>query len=354
MKKRYIPVIALLLFLFFGINASAAEPEDYISEFENAMPEDSPFSELDANGLYSAVSPGAIIKMITDELSGKRAELASFFLSLLAVVALSFCAESCGGKSASAVRAALSVVLSSIAIVRAIPILRSVCEALKECDGIFLSISAIFSSITLAAGGALSSAAGASAAAIISALCTAISSRLLPLVAATGFACGIFSSVGGSDRLSISASKLYSRLIGILTLLTGILLSTQGIVAACADSATLRAIKYGAQTAIPIVGGAVSSTLSILAGGLGYAKGIVGAGAVGALLYTFLAPLALLFAYRLAVGVALFASELIGIKDLGSLSLLSGLFDSLIASVALSGALYLLEIIIFISCGVSL
>ena len=98
----------------------------------------------------------------------------------------------------------------------------------------------------------------------------------------------------------------------------------------------------------------MSSTLSLLAGGLGYAKGLIGAGAVGVLLYTFLAPLALLFAYRLIVGVAKGCAELIGAPDLASLGALAGFFDALIASVALSGALYLLEIIIFLTCGVNL
>ena len=152
----------------------------------------------------------------------------------------------------------------------------------------------------------------------------------------------------------MGASRLYSRALGILTLLIGIIISTQGIASAAADNATIRAIKYGAQSAIPLVGGAVSSTLSLLAGGLGYARGLIGAGAVGVLLYTFLAPLSLLFAYRLIIGAARGCADLLGVPDLSSLGALAGFFDALIASVALSGALYLLQIIIFLTCGANL
>ncbi|MBR5241901.1 MAG: hypothetical protein IKV20_02060 [Clostridia bacterium] len=354
MKKIYGIFIALTLFLTLSVSAAALEPEEIITEFEDALPEDSPFSELDTESIYSAISPAAILNLIRDGLLGKKSELSAFAITLFALTVLSLLSDLVPVGSASFIRASLSVVLSSVSALSALPVLRAVCTSLSECDGIFLSISSVFSSLTLASGGALGSAAGASSAVIISSLTAAISSRLLPLIAATSFSSSILSSLGGDTRLALGASKLYSRALGILTLLIGIIISTQGIATASADSATIRAIKYGAQSAIPLVGGAVSSTLSLLAGGLGYAKGLIGAGAVGVLLYTFLAPLALLFAYRLIVGVAKGCAELIGAPDLASLGALAGFFDALIASVALSGALYLLEIIIFLTCGVNL
>ena len=354
MKKIYGIFIALTLFLTLSVSATALEPEEVITEFEDAIPEDSPFSELDTESIYSAISPAAILNLIRDGLLGKKSELSAFAITLFALTVLSLLSGLVPVGSLSFIRASLSVVLSSVSALSALPVLRAVCTSLSECDGIFLSISSVFSSLTLASGGALGSAAGASSAVIISSLTAAISSRLLPLIAATSFASSILSSLGGDTRLAIGASKLYSRALGILTLLIGIIISTQGIATASADSAAIRAIKYGAQSAIPLVGGAVSSTLSLLAGGLGYAKGLIGAGAVGILLYTFLAPLALLFAYRLIVGVARGCAELIGAPDLASLGALAGFFDALIASVALSGALYLLEIIIFLTCGVNL
>ena len=354
MKRLFPILLALAVFLIPAVSAAALEPDEIITEFENALPEESPFSELDPETLYSAVSPAAILNLIKDELSGKKSELFAFATTLFAIVVLSFLAELLPDGTASFIRASLSVVLSSFASVSALPILRSVTASLSECDGIFLSISSVFSSLTLASGGALGSAAGAGCAVIVSSVTAVISSRILPLLAAMTFASSILSSLGGDTRLSTGASRLYVRALGVLTLLIGIIISTQGIAAAAADNATIRAIKYGAQSAIPLVGGAVSSTLSLIAGGLGYAKGLIGAGAVGVLLYTFLAPLALLFAYRLIIGAARIASELLGACDLGSLGALASFFDALIASVALSGALYLLQIVIFLTCGVNL
>ena len=354
MKKLYLIFIALTLFLTLSVNAAALEPDEFITEFEDTLPEKSPFSELDTETLFSAISPAAILNLIRDGLIGKKGELSAFCLTLFAVVVLSLLSELVPEGSVSFIRASLSVVLSSVSALSALPILREVCASLTECDGIFLSISSVFSALALASGGTLGSAAGASSAVMISSLTAAISSRALPLIAALTFTSSILSTLGGDARLSMGASKLYSRALGILTLLIGIIISTQGIVSAAADNATIRAIKYGTQSAIPLVGGAISSTLSLLAGGLGYAKGLIGAGAVGVLLYTFLAPLALLFAYRLIVGVARGCAELIGAPDLASLGALAGFFDALTASVALSGALYLLQIIIFLTCGVNL
>lgn len=354
MKKIYGIFIALTLFLTLSVSAAALEPEEIITEFESTLPEDSPFSELDTESLYSAVSPAAILNLIKDGLLGKKDELFTFAITLFALTVLSLLSELVPVGSASFIRASLSVTLSSVSAVCALPILRSVCSSLSECDGIFLSISSVFSTLTLASGGALGSAAGASSAIIISSLTAAISSRLLPLIAALSFAASILSNLGGDARLALGASRLYSRALGILTLLIGIIISTQGIASAAADNATIRAIKYGAQSAIPLVGGAVSSTLSLLVGGLGYARGLIGAGAVGVLLYTFLAPLSLLFAYRLIIGAARGCADLLGVPDLSSLGALAGFFDALIASVALSGALYLLQIIVFLTCGANL
>ena len=354
MKKIYGIFISLVLFLTLSVNAAALEPDEIITEFESALPEDSRFSDIDPESLYSLISPAAILNLIKDELLGKKSELSAFCLTLFAVVVLSLLSGLVPEGAASFVRPSLSVVLSSVAALSALPVLRAVSSSLVECDSVFLSISSVFSSVTLASGGALGSAAGVGSAVMISSLTAAISSRLLPLIAALTFASSILSALGGDARLATGASKLYSRALGILALLIGIIVSTQGIAAAAQDNATIRAIKYGAQSAIPLVGGAVSSTLSLLAGGLGYAKGVIGAGAVGVLLYTFLAPLALLFVYRLSVGLARGCAELLGVPDVASLGALAGFFDALIASVALSGALYLLQIVIFLTCGVNL
>lgn len=354
MKKIYVIVIAFLLFSSFSVSAAALEPEELIEDLESCMPEDSPFAELDPESLYSAVSPAAILGLIADAISGNAGALTSFFLTLFAVVAISFCAGCAPNYLGGTSRAALLIVLSSAAALTALPIMRSIIRSLSECDGLFLSVSAVFSSLSLAAGGGLSAAAEASGALLISSVCATVASRILPFIAALGFFSSVLTALGGTEGLCRGVSRLYTRALGITTLLVGIILSTQGIVASAADNATIRAIKYGAQTAIPLVGGAVSSTLSLLAGGLGYAKGIIGAGAIGALIYALLAPLALLFIYRMMIGAALMLSELIGAPDLGSLSALSGLFDALIASVSLCGSLYLIEAVIFLVAGVSL
>ena len=84
-----------------------------------------------------------------------------------------------------------------------------------------------------------------------------------------------------------AVASLGKRIKGVFTwgigVTTAILLgatSLQSIVASASDGAYLRAAKYAASSAIPIVGSAVSSVLGTLAGGFSYAKGAIGAASV--------------------------------------------------------------------------
>ena len=349
-RKLLIPVLAALFVLLFPTLASASEPEDYITELEQILPESLPITDATPESLADAFGSKTLIAFIADELSGERSRLVSFALAMLGLVTLSFAAESIGKSS---LRPYMTLLLSSVALGCALPLIGGVRESLKSADDFFLSLSGILTAITLSSGATMTGATQSAAFALTSTLIGAVSSRVLPALAVFSFAGSILSSVGGDKRILVGARSGFNRILGILTLVFGLFISAQRIVSSAADGAALRAIKYGAGSAIPLVGQSVSSALSLLAGGLGYARDIVGACAVGALVYIFLSPLLLLLLYRLTLSLALTLSELLGIPDHPSLTALLSLFDSLIAAFSLCAVIYIFEIVLFLRLGVA-
>ena len=344
--------LAIAFFVALSVCASAEGVDGYINEFSAVLPDGFSGELTDTESLTSAVGLESLVDFVMTELSGKRSELSSFCILLLGACAIGAAVNALSDRLSDTCRKGLSIVFLAVIFSQVYPLFSSVSESLGEANAFFSAAAPIMCSLELSGGGAGSAAVHTAGMTLTVAFVSAISSRLLPSVAVFGFVAGLLRTFGGSDAVATGAKNIYTRIIGIATLLISITLSLQTVIASAADSAVMRAARYGASTAIPIVGGTVSAALSALSGGVAYAKDIIGGAAIGAILYIFISPLALLFLYRLATSCAVFVSELLGVKELACLGAFSSLLDSLIASYALSAVLYVLEIVLFMKCGV--
>ena len=149
-----------------------------------------------------------------------------------------------------------------------------------------------------------------------------------------------------------SVRSLFLWVLGIVTTLLLGTLSLQSVLASAQDSAAMRGVKYLASGMIPVVGSTVSGALSTLASGMSYVKSIVGIGAVWVLLLTLLPPLIMLLLHRFALTIAVSVTEGLGAESEPFSSLRFSL-DSLTAVYALSGVIYVFEIVLFIKSGVN-
>jgi len=166
----------------------------------------------------------------------------------------------------------------------------------------------------------------------------------------------ISSAASGIDpifgRISRGIKSLLITLLGILSVLIGATFSLQSAISAAADSAILRGARYAISSSVPIVGGAVSGALGVAIGGVSYARGIVGAGAIAVILSLVISPLILLFAYRLCLKAG---GALAGICASsgceGIFSSFVGSLDTLIAVYSLSAVVYIAELASFLKGG---
>ena len=169
-------------------------------------------------------------------------------------------------------------------------------------------------------------------------------------------AMGLAAAVGGEATGNIGkySRNLFMWIFGIATALIMGFLSLQTLISTASDSAAMRTAKYVASGYLPLVGGTVSASLSTLAAGLSYAKGVVGASAIIVLVMLFMSPLLLAFSYRISLSLASGFAGLLGISSAEkSFSSFRSAFDILIALYSLSCILYIFEIVLFIKSGVA-
>lgn len=349
-KVAAILLLSLASMLFLSIGASAEE-RDYIGEFTAILPPKLAEAAQSGEKMSDALSTEALAELVLSSLSEHRGEIISFYALVIGAVIFSALASALFGEGGEAVSRGLSVIFTASVFSFLLPIFRSAISSLAAACDFISSGAPVMCALTLAGGGAASAAVAASGASLSVAFVSFICAKILPVVAVFGFVAGLISSFGGNRAVEKGAKGVYTKLLGFATLLITATLSLQSVIASAEDSAALRAAKYGAATVIPSVGGAVSSSLSVLIGGLSYAKGLIGAAAVGALLYIFLSPLVILLIYRTAVGIASGLAELLGAAELSSLGIFSSVLDSLIASWALSAVLLVVQVILFMKGG---
>ncbi len=358
MKKLFILLTIIVILPLFTLPASAEESaEGYVDRFEKLLPDELSGITDDTSELTERLGLKSIFWDISAALSGSRTAVVSFFLSLVGITALLALPLPFGERIATAVTTGVGTIGAVMIFSLLSGIFTEVTDTLSHVSEFFATLIPVAVGVTALGGGAAT--AGVQAAGMyttVSLVGRAASGLLLP-IAGFGFSMSLLSAFGndGVASLTRGIKSLFMWLIGIMTALIGGTLSLQTMISAAQDSATMRAARYMASGLIPVVGSTVSGALSTLATGVSYAKGVIGAGAILAIISIVIAPLVSLLAYRLALSVASMLADTVGA---GTASRIFTAFrfslDTLTAVYALSSIIYILEIILFVKAGVAL
>lgn len=346
-------LIIVVILSAFTLTAEAAEPEDYIEEFESGLPEE--YKDAVDNVLSdTSLGPASFLGEVLAVISGRRGEIVSFLLLLLGGVAL-MAVASLGGRLSEAAGVAVSVIVTSSALAVCAPLFLEVCESLEVISEVFSVFVPVASAIAVSGGNVNTAAVGAVCMNVTVSALLGLGTPFFLGLAAFGLGIGIISSFGdeGLAPLSGSVKKFFVSTLGLVCAVLMGAMSLQTFVAATRDSATMRAAKYAATSMIPMVGSTVAGAMTTLATGLTYAKGVVGASAVGVICSVFIAPMLLLLLYRLAISFATSCSAYLGVKRaVSTLEALRLPFDLFIATYSLAVVLYIFEIALFLVTGV--
>lgn len=168
-----------------------------------------------------------------------------------------------------------------------------------------------------------------------------------------GLALAVISSVAGEESGITGICDMIKRTFtwlaaGAATIFSAVL-AYQTELAAAADTAAARGVKYTVGSAIPVVGGALGDAVRTAASGLSVIKS--GSGTIGiVVLILLVCPLIISLAYMSAtLGIASFASGLLGCgREASLLSELRSVTGFAIAIVALVGFVFIFALALFI------
>ena len=140
-------------------------------------------------------------------------------------------------------------------------------------------------------------------------------------------------------------------IVAVMTLMTFVL-ALQTMAGTAQDSVTVKSVKFAMGTYIPIVGGSISETLSVIGASVGVIKSLCGITAIAALIIAFLGPFANIILSRIAIGLSGAAAEVLGCEREGMLlSECKSICDILIAISLASCAMFIVALGIFCASG---
>ena len=355
MKKLLKVLIIVCIFGVFTLECSAKTAEDYIGEAGEIVPEE--YRDFMIGMGTGELNIAGLLSEVLSIISGEAPTFVRLLCAFLGVCLLFGVADGVPERIRSETGRAVSVTCALFVGVSVSDALLSLSDALAGTGAFFSSAVPVLSAITLAGGGVNSAAAQASGMNFVLSLVGGGFGAVLSVTSGFCFAMGLGASVGGEGNLAVGrfSRSLFLWLFGIATALIMGLLSLQTLVAASADSASMRTARYLISGSVPLVGGTVSASLSTLASGLSYAKGVVGAGFIAVLFLIFLPPLLLSLCYRLALSLASGISSLLGIGGAERcFSSFRSSFDIFIGIYCLGCVLYIFEMVLFIKSGVAI
>ncbi len=351
MKKLVKMLIIVVIFSVFSINAGAKEPEDYIGELEEVMPEGAKISIEDE--LSGRLGFDALLSEIVLALRG-GGEVFGFFLLLVGCTVLSSLAVVGEGELSDVCRVGVGAICTTLVFSKIGGLFAEICDSLTEMANFFSAAVPIMTGISLGSGSGATAMVQNSGMTLTLWLLGGVGSKFFISVVGFSLAMALISSFGDEGCLKTceGIKKFFFFVVGALSAILSAVFALQTVVASAADGAAMRAARYAASGLIPIVGGSVSGALSTVASGMAYAKGVVGAGAIWAFGAIALSPLIMLLLYRFCIAAVSSFADFIGAGRGGTmLSAFKFSLDSMIALYSLTILVYTVEIVMFMKGG---
>ncbi len=150
------------------------------------------------------------------------------------------------------------------------------------------------------------------------------------------------------DGISSLVRNIFMWIIGLLAAAISAMMTFQTSIAAKADSLSIRAVKFAASSAVPVVGGIASDAVSAVAGSLSLIKGTVGWGGVIILIVMTLPIIAEILMLRLGISISSVAADIMGLgREKRMLDEMCGLFGFLAAVCVICALMFVYAIALF-------
>ncbi len=329
--KRIIMLMFAAVVLFSRLNvitACAANDrlngysEEINERLDSALDDDTRelLRENGAEGVaLSGLSPERILQMIADKLTESAGEPLRMTARLTAVLLLTALVKSMAQGALSQGFSAVGTIAAITLIYRSVyGAFGEVCAFLDRLSAFMLSYIPIFASVNAASGnftaGGSFYAGALGVCELIGFVSKSVIMPFLSLFMALSFTAAVNPDMHFSDAAASVKNAVKLILNALMTIFTGSM-AVKSISGAAADSAATRAVRFGASSFVPIIGGSVSEAYSTVYAGVGVIRSGVGTAGIIAVGAMLLQPVVKLMLVRAALGAAAFVSELLGLKE---------------------------------------
>ena len=358
-------LLTAFLSLLFCLNASAL-PEEY-SDFADAIPDD--VAELLPDGFFSddateisnalgeSLSPGSLLGVVFDLLSGGMGDAFKLFalltgLAVLSSLLNSFADTVSGGNLKAAVSYGTAVCTATAAVSLQLPRIIAAGEFFKRICIVMNSMIPVMTALYLSGGNTAGAAVASSSLLIqINLIELCATAVVLPAVCACmalTLADTLRTGEGSLSGIVGSIKHTLAFIFGLCSTLLMASLSAQNILAAAGDNAGARAVKFVAGNMIPVVGSTVGESLRTLATSVKLLRSTVGVAGIVTVALLLLPFIIGLFLTRFALSSAAAVGEMIGCKSIVKLYReLASLYGYIIAAAAMASLLCVLSLTLF-------
>ena len=328
------------------------EIDGVIDEFKAELP--GGYEEYaDPQEALTSLGVKHILEGAADVISQNGSEIIGFLLCLIGVSLLASLTSLMRSEIGTFSSRAVGVISAALLFDRLLFLVRGSVEALDEIGSFFSLIVPVCLGVNSLGASPTTATAQALGMGVTLSIYSYVSSHLvLPLMSVVFVTSAVSSVDAVFGKISKGIRSTFIWVMGIFTAIVGATFSLQSVISSGADNAAVRSARYAISGTIPIVGGAVSGALGVLLGGIGYARTVVGGGAIAVIVAMLTAPLVTLLLYRIALKLGAFLSSVIcqdGASDI--ISSFAGAIDVLIAAYTLTSLVYIVELVAFLKGG---
>lgn len=366
MKYVFALVLAIALFIC-PVSADADKlPAEY-EDFANAIPSDvaellpddffsSSVSDI-SDAVTEAVTPGYLLRIVRQLLSGGIGGAFSFFALLVGLAVLTlllniFTESVSGGTLKSAVAYGTSVCTVSAIVALQLPIIIAADEFFGRICIVMNSMIPVMTALYISGGNTAGAAVASSSLIIhinlIEIGATAIVIPSISVCMALMLADTMRKGAGSLYGIVGTIKKTVAFVFGLCSTLLMASLSAQNILATAGDNAGARAVKFVAGNMIPVVGSTVGETLRTIAVSVKLLRSTVGIAGLIVIALLLLPFLIELFLTRFSLNCAAAVAEILGCSNLVKLYReLGSLYGYIIAAAAMASLMCILSLTLF-------
>ncbi len=356
---------AILLLGILALPASAEDlygPSDFDAasmldgfpdELKGYLPEGDLF---DAGQAMTRFSPSYLFSLLAKMAGAALSPALEAFSTLLGVVILSSSLGMLKGSVRSGAMGQMFEFVSGLCLMlvmygRIRELFLEVQSYLLRLSGLMSTVLPITTAVSLAGGNLNAAAVSSSGMMLALNLVETLAAYALFPVLQIGFGMAIASGIGGGLKLGALTKQvraLFGWLLGFIGAIISAMMSFQHSIAVRSDSLSMRAVKFAASGAIPVVGGLASDAVSAVAGSLTLVRGTVGGVGILLILLLTLPLLCELLLTRLGVNLAGTAAEILGLdRERELLGEMGGFLGFLIAVCVIAALMFVYGMALF-------